>query len=255
MSDDAPNDDALFAGALAALTDGRTNDAIASLESLGDRGVVDAVVSFDRGLAYAHRVRAGAEQPGDLGRAAQGFEEARELTWDGSLDREAALSLAIVRAEVARRRSQAGEPVEVDPGLPLRRALTRLASDDAWAVAALVAAIALGAALFVRWLAKARRIRIAAAIALSVSAPALVAFALLALFARDDRLHLREGVIVAPSVRLSDERHIVLGSASPLPEAARVTVVETTPGWAHVRWGKADGWVPAQTVRPIVTVE
>ena len=42
--------------------------------------VVDAAASYDRGLAYAMRVRIGAEVPGDLGRAAQGFEEARELS-------------------------------------------------------------------------------------------------------------------------------------------------------------------------------
>ena len=254
-ADDAPNDDALVTGALAALQDGRTNDAIAALESLGDRGVVDPVVSFDRGLAYALRVRAGAEQPGDLGRAAHGFEETRELAQDDGLARDASIALSIVRAEVARRRSQAGEPVEVDPGVPLRRAITNLASDDAWALAALASAIILGAALFVRWLSAARRVRIAAAIALSGSAPALVAFALLALFARDDRLHLREGVIVAASARLSDERHIVLANASALPEAARVTLAATSPGWAEVHWGKWSGWVPSQTIRPIAKPE
>lgn len=254
-AEDAPTDDALFAGALAALKDGRTNDAIADLESLGDRGVVDPVVSFDRGLAYALRVRAGAEQPGDLGRAAHGFEETRELALDDTLTRDAVSALSTVRAEVARRRSQAGEPVEVDPGVPLRRAVTSLASDDAWALAALVAGIVLGGALFVRGLSTARRVRIAAAIALAGSGPALVAFALLALFARDDRLHLREGVIVAASARLSDERHIVLPNASPLPEAARVTLGATSPGWAEVRWGKQSGWVPSQTVRPIAKRE
>ncbi|MDF2694931.1 MAG: hypothetical protein K0S65_3314, partial [Labilithrix sp.] len=65
---------ALFRGANEALAAGRPGEAIAKFEALADRGVVDAVVSFDRGLAYAARVRAGGEQPGDLGRAAHGFE-------------------------------------------------------------------------------------------------------------------------------------------------------------------------------------
>ena len=53
---------ALFRGASAALTGDRPSEAIAKLEALADRGVVDAVVSYNRGLAYAARVRAGGEQ-------------------------------------------------------------------------------------------------------------------------------------------------------------------------------------------------
>src|SRR5580658_2381757 len=64
----------LFADAVKALHEGRAGDAIDGLEALADRGVVDPVLSFDRGLAYAMRVRIGAEVPGDLGRAAHGFE-------------------------------------------------------------------------------------------------------------------------------------------------------------------------------------
>src|SRR5689334_11264504 len=58
----------IFREANDALAGERPSDAITKLESLGDKGVVDAVASFDRGLAYARRVRAGAtvEQPGDL---------------------------------------------------------------------------------------------------------------------------------------------------------------------------------------------
>jgi hypothetical protein len=222
---------------------------------MGDRGVLDPVVSFDRGLAYAARVRAGSEQPGDLGRAAQGFEEARELTSDAALTRDATAALGLVRAEVARRRAQSGDPVEVEQGLPLGRAVTRLASDDAWGVSALTAALVLGIALFVRWLATARRARLGAAIALSVSAPALAVCALLALAARDERLHLREGIVVAPSVRIADDRHVVLDGTPPLAEGLRVTVDDSAAGWSKVRWGKSVGWVPSPAVRPIAKVE
>src|SRR5579864_4158247 len=56
---DDPN--ALFGAATAALGEGRATEAIADLEALADRGVVDPVASYDRGLAYAMRVRIGAE--------------------------------------------------------------------------------------------------------------------------------------------------------------------------------------------------
>ena len=249
----AVSDDTVFTSALAALKEGRTNDAIADFEALGDRGVVDPVVSFDRGVAYAQRVRAGGEQPGDLGRAAQGFEEARELDGDEAVTRDATQALTVLRAEVARRRSQAGDPVEVDQGLTLRRAITSLASEDAWAFGALAASLLLGAALFVRWLSIARRVRIAAAIGIAAAAPILVLCTFLALFARDDRLHLHEGVLVSSTARLADAHHIVLLGASPLPEGARVTIEGGVPGWTNVRWGAAAGWLPSQTVRPIQT--
>ena len=78
-ADDAPepapveeNPSAIFASATAALSAERHAEAIARFEALADRGVVDPVVSYDRGLAYAARVRAKNEQPGDLGRAAHG---------------------------------------------------------------------------------------------------------------------------------------------------------------------------------------
>ena len=69
----------IFTAGLQALDDGRPGDAIADFEALGDRGVVDPVVSFNRALAYAARVRGGNALPGDLGRTALGLEEARAL--------------------------------------------------------------------------------------------------------------------------------------------------------------------------------
>jgi hypothetical protein len=241
----------IFAAGLKALSDDRPGDAIADFEALGDRGVVDPVVSFDRGLAYAERVRGHSALPGDLGRAAHGFEEARALTHDPALARDAAKALAEIRAEVARRRALAGEPVEVDPGVSLGRAIVALAPEDAWGVLAGTASLLLAVSLFVRWLSVARRVRIAAAIAIAVSAPALIGGALLVLAARDERLHLREGVIVSESARLSDERHITLPGAAPLPEAARVTLEEAGSGWARVRFGAQRGFVPSPTVRPL----
>ena len=152
-ADDDPS--ALFAQGTRALGEGRPVEAVA------DRGVVDPVASYDRGLAYAARVRIGAETPGDLGRAIHGFEEARELTHDPRLADDAMRALTIVRSEVARRRVRAGEPVEVDPGRSLARTVARLLGEDTWATVAAAASALLALGLFVRWIARAARVRIA----------------------------------------------------------------------------------------------
>ena len=85
---------------------------------------------------------------------------------------------------------------------------------------------------------------------MAIAGPLLGAGALLTLAARDDRLHLREGVIVSESARLSDRLHITLPGAAPLPEAARVTIEEAGGGWARVRFG-ATGLHPSPSVRPV----
>ena len=247
--------DALFKQGLTALAEARAGDAIADFEAMNDRGVIDAVVSFDRGLAYAQRIRGGSPVPGDFGRAALGFEEARSLTHDPALAREATSALGTIRAEVARRRALAGEPVEVDPGVPLGRAVVGLAPEDVWSGLAAMASFVLAASLFVRWRAFARRVRLGAAIALGVSGPLLAVTAMLALAARDERLHLREGIVVTPSARLSDDRHLTVAGEAPLPEAAHVTIEENAAGWTRVRFGAQRGWLPSPSVRPIVARE
>ena len=248
-------DDQLFSAATSALREGRPADAIADLEALGDRGVVDATVSLDRGLAYAERVRAGGEQPGDLGRAAQGFEEARILS-DGSdrtLGEDAVRGLALVRAEVARRRAHAGEPAALEQGASLGRTIVHLIPEDAWAVTSAALSVALAIGLFVRRFSQGRRARIGGTLTASSAAPLLALTALAAVFARDDRFHLREGIVVVASARPSDERGVVRPGASPLPEAARVQIVESKGGWTRVRWGALDAWVPAPAIRPLAT--
>ena len=100
-----PDDESasLFALGIKALHDGRAGDAINAFEAFADQGGVDATASYDRGLAYAMRVHIGAEKPGDLGRAAQGFEEARGLSHDRRAVDDASRALDAVRSEVARR--------------------------------------------------------------------------------------------------------------------------------------------------------
>ena len=242
----------LVADGTRALHDGRASDAIGAFEALADRGVVDAAASYDRGLAYATRVRIGAEVPGDLGRAAHGFEEARDLSADPKLLEDSAAALTVLRSEVARRRTQAGESVEVDPGRSLGRTLAGLLGEDTWSIATIVASAILAMGLFARWLARERRVRIGGGVAAGLAAPVLVLSALMTLSARHDRRSLVEAVVVTAVARPVDERGVTTPGANPLPEGARVEVLETLGARTRVRFGTIDEWVPAGSLRELV---
>ena len=253
MSDpvQGPTPDEDFAAGVAALGEGRATDAIALFEAVADTGVVDASASYDRGLAYALRVRIDAEVPGDLGRAAHGFEEARDLAADASLAAEATHALAIVRAEVARRRARAGDPVEVEQSPPLALALSRSIPEQGWTMTAIAMSIALGVSILVRAGAKARRARVGASLAIALSALSLCVAAAAAAVLRHDRLEHREAVVVAPAARPADASGLARQGVSPLPEGARVDVVEAAGALTRVRWGAVDGWVPTSALRPL----
>lgn len=245
--------DALFRGATDALAGDRAADAIAKLEALGDRGVVDPVVSYNRGLAYAARVRAGpgAEQPGDLGRAAHGFEEARELSHDAALIADAKTALAAVRAEVARRRSRAGDPIELDSGVSLGRSIVRLLPENTWAVLAAIFSAALAVGIVLRARAKARRLAVAGTTTCAVAGGLLLMTAIVLSAARDIRGHVREAVVIAPSTRLLDDKHVAFVSVAPLPEGARVQLLDEGADFAHVVAGRSVGWLPSSAVLPM----
>jgi hypothetical protein len=245
----------LFASGAAALNEGRAADAIAAFETLADRGTVDPVLSFDRGLAYAMRVRIGAEVPGDLGRAAHGFEEARDLSHDARLVEDAAKALTLVRSEVARRRVRAGEPVEVDPGRSLSRTLAGLLAEDTWASIAAIASATFAIGLFTRWLARARRLRISGGVASGVAIPLLAVAVAMTLAARHDRTRLREAVVVAANSRPSDARGITLPGATPLPEGARVEVIDARGSWDHIRFGSIEAWLASSAVRELARAD
>jgi hypothetical protein len=253
----ADESDALFAAGAEGLKEGRVGDAIAALEALADRGVLDAAASYDRGLAYAMRVRIGAELPGDLGNAAHGFEEARDLSRDPKLLEDAGRGLIAVRGEVARRRLRAGQPVEVDVGRSLARTLAGLLGEDVWAGLAMAASAALGAGLFVRWLAGHPRARVGGGVLAGVAAPVLAFVIMMTLTARRDRLSLTEAVVVG-TARPTDERGVTLPGSTPLPEGARVEVVGTpgeTSASAHVRAGTLDAWVTASALRELARAD
>jgi len=242
---------ALLVEGTKALHDGRASDAIGAFEALADQGVVDPVASYDRGLAYAARVRVGAEVPGDLGRSAHGFEEARDLTRDPKLSEDATQALTILRSEVARRRTQAGQSVEVDPGRSLLRTVAGLLAEDTWAILAILSSATLSIGLFMRWRTTIPRLRIAAGVAAGLAAPLLVIAVVMALSARHDRLDLREAIVVSPSARPSDEHGLVAPGATPLPEGARVELVEDRATWTRVRFGALDAWVPTSALREL----
>jgi hypothetical protein len=245
----------LFTQGRSALRDGRAGEAVSTFEALADRGVVDPTLSYDRALAYAMRVRLGDEQSGDLGRAAQGLEEARELSRDPRLIDDASRALIIVRSEIARRRVLAGQSVEVDPGRSLGRALAGLLSEDTWAALSLLSAMTFTAGLFVRWLGGASRTRIAGGVIAGVNAPVLALAAAMTFATRSDRLTLREAVVVSASARPTDERGITLPGAQPLPEGARVELIESRGAQERVRFGSADVWVPTGTLRELARLE
>lgn len=245
------NPSTLLASGVAALGQGHADDAIASLEALADLGIADPVASYDRGLAYALRVRVGGEVAGDLGRAVHGFEEARDLSHSRALVEDASRALSIVRAEIVRRRLRAGEFIETEPGRSLARTITGLFDEDTWAFGAAGSSLLLGLGLFVRWLARARWARIAASIAVGAAIPLLLAATTMTLAAHHDRLHLREAVIVVSSARLTNDCGLALPGAIQLPEGARVEIVEPRGAVTRVRFGRVDGWVASNALREL----
>ena len=242
----------LFGDGQAALASDKASEAIANFEALGDRGVVDAAVSFDRGLAYAARVRTGHEELGDLGRAAQGFEEARELTRDAALARDAGAALAAVRAEVAKRRSRAGDPIEVEGGVSLGRSIVRLLPENVWAGLAALFAAALVVGIVLRARAQLPRLKVAGLTIAAVGGGLLIVNAIILQTARNVRLHVRDAVVIAPSARLMDAQHVAISSVAALPEAARIQLLDESSDFAHVIADHVEGYLPSSAVLPLM---
>lgn len=226
-----------------ALEKGDFTTAIAELESLADRGFVHPDASFDRGLAYVARVRAGADRPGDLGRAAAAFAEA-SLLRDGE-DDEAVRALDAVRAEAARRRSRQGKEV-LDARPSLDRLIVGLASERVYSLVALGSSVALAVALVLRR--RPDRAHLVGSVLAPVAALSLALFAALTFFARTLAETTAPGVVVAAEVHLTDELGTTQGG-EPIPEAASVEVAERSGTRVHVRWGSVEGWAPSASVR------
>ena len=245
-AEDAPaTPEVIFQRGAEAVQRGEHGTAIDAFEALADRGFFHPDASYDRGIAYVLRVRAGADRPGDLGRAAAAFEEALLLR-PGDADADAALDR--VRAELTRRRARKSRS-SMDARPTLDRLVVGLASEQTWGLAAIFASLLFAAGLVLR-----RRPTGRAHVAGSVLAPtaavALLALLPLTLGARHLRRTARPGVIVVDEVYLADEEGKSRGG-DPLPEAAAVEATERRGGLVYVRWGAASGWIPLGSVRLI----
>ncbi|APR99740.1 hypothetical protein [Pajaroellobacter abortibovis] len=239
----------LFRDGVSALEQERPVEAIAALEALADRGVQDGAISYDRGLAYALRVRLGAGQPGDLGQAVHAFEEARILSPDRHLQVEAAKAARTVRLEIARLQRQEGNQVWLEDSTPWDQAVLSLLPENVWAIGSLVASLLCSLAFAVWKHSPAFAIRKSGGIVLWLTSPLVVVLGMGSWKARSHRLTREEGVIIAPIVRLADEKGVPSAVASHLCEGIRVQVKARHGMWLHITGGFREGWVPSGTVR------
>lgn len=246
----ADDTSALFARGNQALQQGTPNEAISAFESLADRGVTDASLSFNRGLSYAVRVRINAGQPGDLGRAIHGFEEARTLSHDEGLVHSAESALLMLRGEVASRQMLRGASLEVDRPPPLSRMLSSALPLRVWNAICISASILFAVALLARTRLN-ERAHLAAAIVASILAPVWGYSLAMSHFAERSRVSRHEAVVVTENLRLGTEQGLIPGGADSLPEGARVEVVSTRDGWSRVEWGRSKGYVPIGAIRLI----
>jgi hypothetical protein len=231
----------------------RAPEAIAELEALADMGHLDAAISFDRGLAYAMRVKKGPPTDGDLGRAVLGFEEAKGLTSRDDVRAACDAAITALRSESAKRRSRGGEPPDVEEGMSLGRSVVHLLPESAWLVVALVASIAFSVGLVTGRRAKLRGESSQLSIALGfASLPLCLTATTLGLAARAERRELREGIVIRAGVRPFDESHIVRTGAETLPEGAKLRIVGEDAGFVVFRRGAATGTLPKDAVAEIV---
>jgi hypothetical protein len=242
-----PTHEQLFGKGVAALNDGAYDMAIATLEALADRGVSHPDAAYNRGLAYLGRVRAQAEQPGDLGRAAAAFEECLEAR-AGDTDAEQALDL--VRAEVARRRAQRGGEPQVQARPTLDRAVVGLMSEGIWALCTLISSWVLTAGLILRRSRGAAR-HLTGVIATPIGAACLLCFGGITLTARHLRKTTSAAVVVSTEARMLDENGVAASQAEPVPEAARVELLDRRGVLAHIRYGAREGWTQASGLRVV----
>jgi hypothetical protein len=232
----------LFLQGAAALQRGEYGAAITAFEALADEGFVHPDASYDRGLAYVMRVKANAERPGDLGRAAAAFAEA-VLLRPGDADADMALDL--VRAELTRRRARKSKDA-VDARPTIDRGIVGIASEGTWGVAAFAASLLFAVGLVLRR--RTGRAHVAGSVLAPTAFVALLALLPLTWGARHLRLTTHTGIVVVSEVRITDENGRSQGG-DPIPEAAAVETGERRGSSIHVRWGAAEGWVPAASIR------
>jgi hypothetical protein len=139
-----------------------------------------------------------------------------------------------------------------------------MASENTWSILAALSSLLLTFGLVIRVIATSRddaieegesppapregTLHLASAIIIPLGSLCLVAFALLAVGARQLRLTTRDGVVVTTEAHLVTDKG-VLTTKGPIPEAAHVEIGERRGGLVHVRWGAVEGWTQSDAVR------
>lgn len=240
-----PGQQSYFNDATQALNEGRYEDAINHLEARADREAPHPDASYNRGIAYLMRVRAGSETSGDLGRAAAAFEEALALR---PSDLESKQALELIRAEVARRRSRRGQSVVVaSPSLD--RVVVDLLSARSFNILAIGASLLLAIGLVLRKRNDSRQ-QLAGSLLSPLAALALAGLVPLSIHATHLARTTGKGVIVVREAFLVDENGRPLGG-DPVTEATRVEVGAQRGALVQVRYGKRDGWVKRESLRVV----
>jgi len=234
----------IFNRATTAIEAGAPSEAIAELELLADRGVLDPDVSFNRAVAYIKRAKTSRGQPGDLGRAVAALEETIALR---PSDAQAEAALQRVQSELSRERSRRGsQSLLVRPSIG--RALVRLFPENFWALSAMLASGFCTLGLLVAWLASSPRRRFVGKVTASISG----AFGILAgvmIFAAVQIRHtVTIGVVTVPEARLRDAAGVplpvtVARDSANIPEGARVDISRLSDRYAEILWGETKAWV------------
>lgn len=224
---------------------GAFSEAIEKLELWADRGLVDADVSFNRGVAYLERARTSTARSGDRGRAIAGFAEAASLR-PGDAEAERAIAVAQGELDELRARKRGASATESPAFGAL---LLGLLTENAWARLAALASLTTTLGLVVVALTRKGTLetpaspwRLTGSVLASVGALCLVVTGGASALLRHERLTRSPAVIVASSAQPLDERGRPTRGA-PLLEGARVRVIETREQRALVSTGQARVWV------------
>lgn len=232
LASPSPTTSAAIATSAQQLIDGRTTDAITTLELVADQGQRGPELSFNRGLAYLQRVGTASEQPGDLGQAAAAFAETLSQRPD---DAEAQRGFEECQLAVARRNSKgkAGQGAQVSSPLGLlERALLSLNPAILfWLAAASSGLLCLGLLIRLRQSELLRlSATVAAGIGLLVLVPSAFAFHARNLFFSDAV----GAVIVVQEAHLVDEAGKKLPGRSALAESTLVYLRRSDRGLARL---------------------
>lgn len=231
--------------ALAAIDKGDIANAIVELESMADSGVIHPDVSYNRGIAYATRAQSSTAEPGDLGRAAAGFEETLRLR-PGDKDAEKALDM--IRGEITRRRSKQDKK-DVIVRATLGTAVLELLPVGVWSLAAMGASLLGGIGLLLRWR-KSGWIHVVGAVLAPLSLIIMVALIPIAYLARDHEETTKPGVLVVHEAALEQDSGKATDAPN-IPEGSLVELGRRKDDKVFVRWGNYEGWLPWRTVRPL----